>query len=256
MPYLLNILQKYQARDLSPYSTAINNLKGILQNWASSCYIETLNSGSRAKGTAISIASDVDFLVSLSSECNANNGGLESIYESLYSELRNIYSGIRKQNVSIRINLNGLMVDVTPARKHTGNTNDHWLYVSKTNTRQQTNIQKHIYDISNSGRTNEIKIIKIWRELNQLDFPSIYLEYLSLQILRGRSTDISNLGNNAFHILKELAKDSQNPLFTTIIDPANSNNYLSSLLTQTEKNKIISAAKVASNQQYWTSIIA
>ena len=36
--------------------------------------------------------------------------------------------------------------------------------------------------------------------------------------------------------INQLAKDSQNPLFTTIIDPANSNNDLSSLLNQSEKH--------------------
>ena len=88
----------------------------------------------------------------------------------MYTTLKSKYPTASKQNVSVRINLNGLEVDITPARKQTGNTNDHWLYVSKLDTRKQTNIQKHINDISQSGRINEIKLLKIWRELNHLDF--------------------------------------------------------------------------------------
>src|SRR3989344_6828804 len=139
MSYLISILQKYQARDLTLYSSSISTLKNILQAWANTCYLDTLGSGSRAKGTAISIASDVDYLVSLSSSCNENSGGLKSIYDSLYTELKSKYPSASKQNVSVRIDLNGLDVDVTPARKQTGNTNDHWLYVSKFDTRKQTN---------------------------------------------------------------------------------------------------------------------
>lgn len=254
--YLYQILQKYNARDLTGYSSAISQLQTTLQAWASSCYVNILTSGSRAKGTAISIASDVDYLVSLTSNCNENSGGLKSIYDSLFKKLNSSYSSVRKQNVSIRINLSGLEVDVTPARKQTGSTNDHWLYISKLDTRKQTNIQKHINDISQSGRTNEIKLLKIWRELNQLDFSSIYLEYLLIDnILLNKSKDANSLADNFWYALGELAKDADNPLFSRIVDPANSANILSDLLNQTEKNKIISKAKVSAAQSNWNQIV-
>lgn len=254
--YLAQILQKYTAKSLINYSQQISQLKSTLQSWASSCYVNILDSGSRAKGTAISLASDVDYLVSLTSGCNENSGGLKSIYDGLYTKLNNTYQNVRKQNVSVRINLGGLQVDITPARKQNGLTNEHWVYLSKSGSRQQTNIQKHITDISQSGRTNEIKIIKIWRELNQLDFPSIYLEYLIVKnILQYRSNGANDFASNAWYILNELAKDTGNPIFARVVDPANSNNILSDLLTVAEKNKIIAKAKVAASQQYWENIV-
>lgn len=256
--YLQQILQKYNARDLSNYSGALSQLQSVLKTWASSCYLNILNSGSCAKGTAISLASDVDYLVSLSSNCNENIGGLKSIYESLFSRLVSTYPNlkVRKQNVSVRISFSGLEVDVTPARKQSGNTNNHWLYVSKFDTRKQTNIQRHIKDVSASGRTNEIMLLKIWRELNNLDFPSIYLEYLLINIiLFNKPKDISSLADNTFYALKELAKDTANPLYVRIIDPANSANVLSDLLDLNEKNKIISKAKIATQQTNWKQII-
>lgn len=252
--FLAQVLQKYVARNLISHWQQISQLKGTLQSWASTCFVNILDSGSRAKGTAISLASDVDFLVSLKSDCNENSGGLQSIYEGLYTKLNNTYQNVSKQNVSVRINLSGLQVDVTPARKQKGLINDHWIYLSKTGSRQQTNIQKHITDISQSGRTNEIKIIKIWRELNHLDFPSIYLEYLIVKNILQYKLN-GNLASNSWYILNELAKDTSNPLFAKIVDPANSNNVLSELLTVGEKNKIIATAKNASRQQNWTSIV-
>ena len=235
--YLNQILQKYNGRDIAGYSSALFQLQTTLKTWASSCYANLLYSGSRAKGTAISLASDVDYLVSLTSDCNENSGGLKSIYDSLYTELNSKYSSVSKQNVSVRINLNGLEVDITPARKQTGNTNDHWLYVSKFDTRKQTNIQKHINDISQSGRINEIKLLKIWRELNHLDFSSIYLEYLLVNnILLNKSKDENSLGDNVWHALNELAKTQGSPLFARIVDPANSANILSDLRIASRKN--------------------
>ncbi len=254
--YLNQILQKYNGRDISGYSVALSQLQTTLITWASSCYISLLYSGSRAKGTAISLASDVDYVVSLKSDCNDSCGGLKSCYESLFTKLDDTYSRVRKQNVSIRINLNGLEVDITPARKQSGNTNYHNLYVSKSNSWTQTNIQKHITDISQSGRTNEIKILKIWRELNKLDFPSIYLEYLLVdKILLNKSKDINSLGDNVWHVLNELAKSTGNPLGARIVDPANSNNILSDLLTIAERNKIISQAQASIQKNDWNEIL-
>ena len=254
--YLNQILQKYTARSLTTYSQSILQLRITLQQWAGGCYVNILDSGSRAKGTAISLASDVDYVVSLSSNCNENSGGLKSIYDSLYEKINGTYRNVRKQNVSVRINLNGLQVDITPARKQTGMTGDHWVYLSKLDTRKQTNIQRHIADISQSGRINEIKVLKIWRELNQLDFPSIYLEYLLVNnILQYKPKGIDSLATNSWYVLGEIAKDSANPLFARIVDPANSNNILSDLLTTTEKNKIIAKAKVARQQPYWETVV-
>ena len=254
--YLQTILNKYAPRSLDSYTHDILLLKADLQKWASTCFISILNSGSRAKGTAISLASDVDYLISLSSDCDTNNGGgLKGIYESLGSYLTSKYSSVRKQNVSFRIKLFDLEVDIIPARKHSGNTNDHSIYLSKLDTWRQTNIQKHITDISASGRLNEIKLLKIWRELNKLDFSSIYLEYLTLSILFGKSKDNSRLSDNFFYLLSELAKDTSNPLNDRIVDPANSKNIFSDLLTNKEKESIISKAKISAGQQYWENIV-
>jgi hypothetical protein len=253
--YLRTVLNKYAPGNVSSYQFEINKLLAILKAWASSCYIEILTSGSRAKGTAISIASDIDYMVSLSSSCNENNGGLKSIYDSLYSRLRAEYGNVRKQNVSFRINIGNLEIDITPARKHKGNTNNHWLYVSKQQTWKQTNIQKHIVDVSNCNRLDEIKLLKIWRELHQLDFPSIYLEYLTINILSGKSTLSDRLSDNFWHLILELSKDTGNPLYQRIVDPANSTNILSDLLTQTEKSAIINQAKISKQKEFWNQIV-
>ena len=252
--YLMQILQKYKAKSLYFYSPEISDLKTILKNWAHTCFLTILESGSCAKGTAIHLASDVDYLISLKNSCN---GGLKGIYNSLYSELQSHYSKVRKQNVSVRVTLDGgLEVDVTPGRKYSGNTNYHSLYVSKEDTWQQTNIQKHISDVSQSGRTDEIKLLKIWRELNGLDFPSIYMEYLVIDnILYGKSKDSSNLASNFFDVLSKLSQDNANPLFSKIIDPANSNNTLSDLLSISEKYRIINQAKTATSKQSWAEIV-
>lgn len=253
--YLYQTLEHYKGRDIQTHSFNISFLKADLKKWAGTCYIEVINSGSYAKGTAISNSSDIDLLVSLKHDCNENSGGLKSCYDSLYEWLSKSYSNVRKQNVSVRVKLNTLEIDVTPARKLSGNTNDHSLYVSKKNSIKKTNIKKHISDISSSGRTNEIKLLKIWREINGINFPSIYLEYLLVnKILVNKSKKIENLSDNLCHVFHELGKNQENPLFSTLTDPANSNNKLSDLLNEDEKIEIILKAEKASNEKCWANI--
>jgi hypothetical protein len=251
--YLQDILNKYRAQNLYLYSNEIEKLHKILKEWANNCFIEILESGSRAKQTAINLSSDVDYMISLTSNCNKNKGGLASIYNSLFNKLKSYYYNVRKQNVSFRVDLNGLEVDITPARKYSGNTNYHSLYISQKDTWIQTNIQQHINDVKNSGRTKEIKLLKIWRELHNLEFTSIYLEYLVLEVLKYRLTD--NLEDNFHYILQELAKNEGNTLYKRIVDPSNSKNILSDLLSDYEKNKIINTAKQSISQLYWNNII-
>ena len=75
---------------------------------------------------------------------------MSTTYSRLYQKLSLTYGSVSRQNVSVRVNLNGLEVDVTPARKHSGNSHYHWIYVSKKDSIQQTNVQMHIKDVSES----------------------------------------------------------------------------------------------------------
>ena len=59
-------------------------------------------SGSRAKGTAISLASDMDMFISLSS---MNTASQSTIFNSLYTYFNTPSYSCRKQNVSIRANV-------------------------------------------------------------------------------------------------------------------------------------------------------
>ena len=248
--YLQQIIHKYKPANLSPYYSELMDLHSKLKEWANECFLDIFESGSRAKGTAISLASDMDYVVSLTYNCE---GTLKNIYNFCFDWLSQYYT-VRKQNVSIRVMLDGLKVDITPARKQPGHTHNHTIFVSKRNSWKKTNIQIHIKDIQNSGRIKEIKLTKIWRELNRLDFPSIYLEYLLItSILKYRP--LNDLENNFYYILLELSKERENPLFFRISDPANTNNILSDLLTQGEKMQIIKKAQASVSKQYWEEIV-
>jgi hypothetical protein len=247
--YVQGIINKYKlpTGQSSPAYQASQQLNPIIKSWAGEHLREVSPSGSYAKDTAIRGSADIDLFVSLIPQ---TNGTLKEIYESLYRFLQGKGLNPRIQNVSIGISYNGLKIDVIPARKHEGNTNDHSLYKSKAQTWTQTNVQVHINTVNQSGRLDEIRAIKIWRNLRNLDFPSFYLELTVLNALYGAGRN--QLSTNVFSVLKYL-RDS----FTDarVVDPANSNNIISDDLTQAEKSVIASRARESCSQQYWSNII-
>lgn len=245
--YVDTVLARKKAPTISLYDHRINPIVNTVTDWAGN-YLSSLKlSGSSAKGTAIVGVTDVDIFISLKSTTSES---LKEIYEKLDRWLRGKWLETRKQDVSIGINYNGLKIDLVPGRIQEGYQNWHSLYTKKKDSWTQTNIDLHIQAVKQSGRQNEIMLTKIWRENHKLDFPSIYLELAVIEALKHRR--ITDTSINFLAVLEYL----QNQLPTSrIVDPANSANIISDLLSVSEKQKIAQTAKESSNKTYWEGII-
>lgn len=109
---------------------------------------------------------------------------------------------------------------------------------------------KHISIVKNSGRLEEIILLKIWRKLHNLDFPSIYLELVTIEALRYK-----NKNQPAANFLSTLDYLKDNFVDKIIKDPANTNNVISDDLYKYEKEDIAKKAKESRNEEYWEKII-
>lgn len=247
--YLYTILEKYEPMDSS--QNVYRLFYPTISKWAGSYLNEMVLSGSSAKGTAIRGINDVDYLISLHNSI-LDKYSLERIYDSLYKEISsiNVCTNVRKQRVSIGLTYQGVDIDFTPAVKDKGNTNYHKLYVNERNKRWvQTNIQKHIDYVKWSGRTNEIKLTKIWRMLHRLEFPSIYLESVIIENLKGRN--FYSLTDTFIAVLEYLNKSF---VYDTYYDISNTNNKLSDSLTMIEKQHIANIAMRCLNLN-WNQVL-
>jgi len=246
-------------------NTAYSNLKSYIHDWFNATYlsgygyynnsslsIDIQLSGSRAKSTAIKGKSDLDIFVSINDNNNSNT--LKEYYDSLYNYLKAKNIQIRKQNVSVGLKYYGCDIDVTPAKKVNSSSyqryNDHNLWSNKHQQRMLTNIQKHIDMVKNSGIRKEIMLLKIWRENHKLDFPSIYIEQVSIDALANHNS--YNLADNFLFMLKYLA---ENILDKRVVDPSNCNNIISDSLNQAEKLSIKNQAISSRAEQYWKDIL-
>lgn len=247
--YLRSILQR-EAVDTGPYSP-VRNVQSILSplvtRWAAGHLSSWAPSGSFAKGTANKSGTDIDLFISLSS---TTPDSLKQIHATLAKAvLLNGYTP-RLQNVSVRIQVDGYQVDLVPAKRQSAYGGEHSLYLRRRDSWTKTNVQKHISYVSGRNRTSEIRILKLWRDQNGLDFPSFYLELVAIAALRGHA--IGNLSANVWHVLGYLRDTFSTARF---VDPANTNNIISDDLTLLEKSKIKFAAETALRATNWNQIV-
>jgi hypothetical protein len=180
-------------------------------------YLESITlAGSHAKGTAL-CDSDIDLFLRFSPD---TPGPISAIQRSLADRFHG-----QVRNVSVRITYKGLTVDLVPARNNI-------LWQARFNTWLKTDIPLQIRYVRDSGLIDEILALKIWRRRHALRFPSFLME---LATIHARPKDFPAL-------LHFLATDFPT---TRLLDPANSNNVVSDLLTDVEKLRIARRAAIS-----------
>lgn len=253
--HLQNVLRQKSA-NISPTSPAIlaaNKLIQIIQQWGSGHIAYIAVSGSYAKGTAVKGGTDIDLFISIKSELNMSLG---DIYKRLSQHLRDIgFAYVREQNVSIGVTLNGIKVDLVPAKSQGTNSEDHSLYKRKANSWTKTNVLTHQKTVSESGRLSEIRLMKLWRNQKNINFPSFYLELSVISALHGQPFVGRNgdLSTNIVTVLKYLKENFVN---ARIVDPANKNNIISDDLTFYEKQAVVQAAQKSLNGNWAQEFMA
>lgn len=244
--YLLSLLSKYQVNAASAGTVAMKQIVPILQHWSGPHLLDIRLSGSVAKGTANAGANDMDLFIAMSS---TKPGSLRDIYESLNS-LSVQYWPARRQNVSIGVQSGGYHFDLVPGRLQPGYQNWFSLWRNKAQTWTQTNIALQIQTVANSGRIDEIRILKLWRTLAGLDFPSFILELAVLQALHGkRLGDLANNVSAALEWLRDNMRTAQ------LVDPANTNNVVTDDLSASDRVAIATAAASARAQPYFSNFV-
>ena len=246
--YLQNILYR-EAVDTGPTSPVRGVqawLQPIIQEWAGVYLVNVSPSGSFAKGTANKSGTDIDLFISLSS---STPDPLKDIYNKLFNKMTEKGFIPKRQNVSINIRVNGYDVDLVPAKRQDTTGQDHSLYRRKADTWTKTNVTRHISHVSGSGRIQETRILKLWRNQKGLDFPSFYLELTAINALYNARGSLSENVWKVFHYLRDTFPGAR------VMDPANTNNIISDDLTAAERAKIKATAERALAASDWNQIV-
>jgi hypothetical protein len=240
--YLDGILAKYELKQNFVASVAAGIVADSLRLWANVWLIDISYVGSRAKGTGITGTTDLDIFISLKPDTPHT---LEDIYERLFLWATSNGWLPRRQNVSVGINYLGVKIDLVPGRRQDGFIDYHSLWKRKAKTWAQTAPGVHVSTVRDSGRTREIRAIKIWRQNHKVDFPSFYLELTVLDALRGCGWDLERNVQRALGYIAEHLETS------VVVDPANTANVVSEELTAAEKEIIAEQATRSFDEKSW-----
>ena len=231
----------------SPVRGVLTQLDPIIRTWANGQLLGISPSGSFAKGTANHSGTDIDLFISLSEQTTES---LRDIYNKLFNTMTQKGYAPKRQNVSITIRVSGYDVDLVPAKRQNRYSNDYSLYRRRADTWTKTDVSVHIKQVWLSGRQDEIRIVKLWRDQKGLDFPSFYLELTSIDALSGQRG--GTLSQNVWQTFKYLRDSFPN---SRVVDPANTNNIISDDLSGAEKLRVKTAAVRALSAKDWTEIV-
>jgi len=197
--------------------------------------------GSQAKGTLIKDSYDLDIVCYFPRDDEDAGGTLKDIFNNAKSVLEKHYF-VEAKTSALRVK--GLdhidfHVDVVPGRFIAERSYDVYLYCSMGDKeRLKTNIDTHIAHVKDSGVTDAIKLMKLWRTRNGINLKTFVLELVVIDILNKSKEAIDAQILTAFTKLRD---DINN---ITVEDPANpSGNDLSEIWNDSVKDVVSAAAR-------------
>ncbi len=230
----LKALQKHRA-----------DVEGILLEQFSKSNPTIRYGGSRAKGTMIKEAYDLDVICYFRHDDTAAGETLEEIYNNTAHALAPHYLIERKPSALRLKDRNpqqygvDFHIDVVPGRYIDDSKTDTFLYQSSgEKKRLKTNLEVHINHVKDSGVIDAIRSNKLWRVRKALRVKLFALELLIIELLKDRQS--SGLSHQLEHVWTELRDHSDD---ITIEDPANpTGNDLSELLNGSIRSELSSIA--------------
>lgn len=199
--------------------------------------------GSQAKGTLIKESYDLDIVCYFPRDEEDAGDTLEQIYNNVKDVLSKDYF-VEPKTSALRVK--GLdkvdfHVDVVPGRFIEEGSYDAFLYCSSGDRcRLKTNIETHIKHVRDSGVSNAIRLIKLWRTRNGIQWKTFVLELIVIDVLAG--TDGLSLEEQVRTVFEKLRDDAGS---ITVQDPANSGNDLTELWNDATKASVSARAASA-----------
>lgn len=247
--YLRSVLASYDlpSGPGSPVENAEVELATLVKEWAGRYLMGIEPCGSYATGTRVKGGTDIDLLVALGPRTPLE---IPKLYDRLFAFIKCRNHKPERQSISIGLTWHGLKVDLIPARQEWGGNNDYTVFETARLRTTKTNFGTHIKAVRDSGRVGEIRLLKIWRDLRHLRFPSFCLELVVIDALKRRPTN--QPADNMLGVFEYL-----HTVFpgAPMRDPANRENIVSDDMLKHEKLAISDAAVANLRQKDWNKIV-
>ena len=212
--YLSNILK---SQDLDPAGdeyAAMNTHAKAIENLLRDRYGQApvrIVGGSIAKGTVNREYFDYDLHFYFANEDTQAGSTLQEIFDDMVAVLETAYktepkrSAIRLQTRNEDGTFSDLFFDVVPGRFINGSSGDVFLNQNEGDkARLQTNIEKQIAWVRNSGVVPVIRLIKLWKVRCELMAKTFVLELLVIEILKDKA--LLSLDQQFVHVPRNICR--------------------------------------------------
>lgn len=248
--YLAKVLASQTLDDDSEELKALQERRAeveqVLRDHSEDCSPTIRYGGSKAKGTMIKEAYDLDIICYFPHDDTSAGETLEDIYNNTHKALEARYlvepkaSALRVRDRTPSTGAVDFHIDVVPGRFTDDSKTDVFLYRSSgEKKRLKTNLESHIKHVTESGVTDAIRLLKLWKVRNGLGIRTFILELLAIKLLNAKSG--SGLATQLECVWKEF-RDNAEALW--VEDPANpTGNDLSELLNAAVGSELSTVAR-------------
>ena len=170
------------------------------------------------------------------------------VYELMFAAFGRLGLAPVRRDVTMALRVGDFTVDLLPVKRLSMISDIHDM-MARRSAAITTNLYQHELDSHDAGWQDEVRILKLWRDQNGLDFPSYYLELAAQAALRRRPAGA--LVENVWHapgFLERLLVPR------AMLDPANAA-IVSDELTAPQKRSIALAAAAARSGRPWSEIV-
>lgn len=247
--YLADILSRevVDHRTAWELDTIAAKIEQLCTAWGGQHILEVIPGGGYEKSMANRSGICTDFVVWIHTHSGRR---IPEVYESMFSTFERLGLKPIRRNVTIALRVGTIAVDILPAKRLSMISDIHEIYSARRAQAITTNLHQHVLDSHEAQRQGEIRILKLWRDQNGLDFPSFYLELATNAALRRRS--VGALADNVWTTLGFLERLL---VPRAMLDPANAANVVSDELTGAQKRSIALAAASARSGRPWSEIV-
>ena len=247
--YLRDILHR-EAVERGPASALARidgKIAALCQAWGSRHIMDVTPGGGFEKSMANRSGISLDYVVWIHAQSERR---IPEVYESMFLAFQRLGLAPIRRDVTLALNVGNVVVDLLPAKRLSMISDIHEIYSARRAAAITTNLHQHVLDSHDAGRQEEVRILKLWRDQNGLDFPSYYLELATQAALRRRP--VGALADNVWHVLGFFERLL---VPRALLDPANAANIVSDELTAAQKRSIALAAEAARSGRPWSEIV-
>lgn len=236
---------KNDSVEMKALRTERDKVESVLKEKFKECNPVIKYGGSKAKGTMICKCYDLDIICYFEHEEKKAGETLKEIFENTEKALQDDYH-VTPKTTALRLeskepNSKGKYthIDVVPGRYIDEKKDDVHLYINNADKDyMKTNPVKHIEHIRDSDLQDVIKLVKYWKERNNLQIKTFVLELLVIKLLK--DCDPAELEKCLLKFWNEVKENYET---LSVEDPANeTGNDLSSCLDSTVRFSLYFAA--------------